>query len=136
MSSFTSNSSNSLFIRFHNDKSRNYAKQHVFWLELLIIPKLWNVTKDVIVTKTWHKLESVICTKIQNREFLWIWHGFLLKVNDLQDLEKKEIIIFVPDTVILKKMLWKVFSIDISTRHRMSCKNVDLNICAHIWHSV
>ena len=25
---------------------------YVFWLELLIIPKLWNVTRAVIVTKT------------------------------------------------------------------------------------
>ena len=26
--------------------------EHVFWLELLIIPKLWNVTKVIFVTKT------------------------------------------------------------------------------------
>ena len=33
-------------------------------------------------------------------------------------------------------MLEIVFSIDICTRHRMSYKNVDLNFCAHTWHSV
>ena len=33
-------------------------------------------------------------------------------------------------------MLGIVFSIDICTRHRMSYKNVDLNFCAHTWHSV
>ena len=33
-------------------------------------------------------------------------------------------------------MLGIVFSIEICTRHRMSFKNVDLNICAHTWHSV
>ena len=33
-------------------------------------------------------------------------------------------------------MLWIVFSIDICTRHRISSKNVDFNICAHTWHSV
>ena len=36
----------------------------------------------------------------------------------------------------LKTMLGIVFSIEICTRHRMSFKNVDLNICAHTWHSV
>ena len=35
-----------------------------------------------------------------------------------------------------KKMLGIVFSIDICTLHRMSFKNVDLNICAHTSHSV
>ena len=33
-------------------------------------------------------------------------------------------------------MLGVVFSIDICTLHRMSYKTVDLNICAHTWHSV
>ena len=33
-------------------------------------------------------------------------------------------------------MLGIVFSIDICTLHRISSKNVDLNICAHTWHSV
>ena len=33
-------------------------------------------------------------------------------------------------------MLGIVFSTDICTRHRMSSKNVDVNICAHTWHSV
>ena len=38
------------------------------------------------------------------------------------------------DAVMLKKMLEIVYSIDICTRHRMSSKHVDLNICAHTWH--
>ena len=29
-----------------------------------------------------------------------------------------------------------VFPIDICTLHRISSKNVDLNMCAHTWHSV
>ena len=33
-------------------------------------------------------------------------------------------------------MLGIVFSIDICTLHRISSKNVDLNMCAHTWHSV
>ena len=33
-------------------------------------------------------------------------------------------------------MLGIVFSIEICTRHSMSFKNVDLNICAQTWHSV
>ena len=33
-------------------------------------------------------------------------------------------------------MLGMVFSIDVCTRHRISSKNVDLNICAHPWYSV
>ena len=33
-------------------------------------------------------------------------------------------------------MLGIVFSTDIFTRHRMSSKTVDLNICAQTWHSV
>ena len=40
------------------------------------------------------------------------------------------------DAVMLKKMLEIVYSIDICTRHRMSSKHVDLNICTHTWHSV
>ena len=34
------------------------------------------------------------------------------------------------------KNLGIVFSIDICTRHRMIYKNINLNICAHTWHSV
>ena len=33
-------------------------------------------------------------------------------------------------------MLWIVFSFDICPLHRISFKNVDLNMCAHTWHSV
>ena len=33
-------------------------------------------------------------------------------------------------------MLGRVFSIDICTLHRINSKNVDLNICAHTWHSM
>ena len=33
-------------------------------------------------------------------------------------------------------MLGIVFSINVCTLHKMSSTNVDLNICAHTWHSV
>ena len=33
-------------------------------------------------------------------------------------------------------MVGIVFSIEICTLHRITSKNIDLNICAHTWHSV
>ena len=33
-------------------------------------------------------------------------------------------------------MFWIVVSIDICTLYRMKSKNVDLNMCAHTWHSM
>ena len=55
-----------------------------------------------------------------------------LKTSHSFMIEKNYIIKFV-DAVMLKKKLGIVFPIDICTRHRMSYKNVDLNICAHTY---
>ena len=66
-------------------------------LELLIIPKLWIVTKSVFVTETQH--EFVKCTKMLFKPYILIQILQLLIKNDqtltVWILEKKNMFIFV-----------------------------------------
>ena len=85
------------------------------------------------VTETWFRdmyKNSKLCIVMKMVwGFLKKWttsysSDFIIEINKIK---------FV-DAGMLKKMLEIVFSINICTLHRIS-SNVDLNICAHTWHS-
>ena len=96
-----------------------------FWFGLYswLFSISWNDTKVVFFTKTWEKLEFVICAKMV-RVFFKKWTTFhsydsRIKINNNICRYRHTL-----------KMLGIVFSIYICTLHRISSKNVDLNICA------
>ena len=57
--------------------------EHVFWLELLIIPKLWNVTKAVFGSKHDRSLNSCFVQKCKTVHCYENGAGFCKKINNL-----------------------------------------------------
>ena len=74
----------------------------------------WNVTK------TWQKGEFMIFAKMQNCVLLWKWYIFFLNEWYLPCLKKVGNSFFY----------WRLHS------SQDKFQNVDLDICAHTWHSV